>query len=390
MDRELDLQYLNLHVAERSILRSAFKDVENPPIKFPYSINFSSKGNIFIGANGRGKSVLLKHLASAPMGLEPEGVEFCEGPSAGNAIKCDWDNDREAHYPIFLANRRVLLFSSEERELFENKNVQNLNFAGHYKYKKDKSYYDFVEAQGSREISERQHSAIYDSSRSVWQKPFAVVSFLDMSQDNHKLDNTYGFGEGFLWKVKDDIDIEEFRYVPKLGIGLETVWDEEKHRGEYPKGPEIVRRSDNLKGKIAYFQPIKFFRQKVEYRGDEDLKKAAKIHERSILSHGQFNLRYLADYLDFLDTGEIKSNNGITLLDEVDSGLDTNGQQKMASILERMVSQANHQMFVSTHSPIVVNNLPKNWRIYDLNQSPVQIHERNDLTKSRIYGMMGF
>ena len=107
------------------------------------------------------------------------------------------------------------------------------------------------------------------------------------------------------------------------------------------------------------------------------------------LSHGQFNQAYLEGYLKLVEQGETNSNKGIVMLDEVDSGLDAQSQKNMAGILERMVRDTGHQIFASTHSPLVLNNLPESWRVFDLNQSPMGVYERGELDKSRIYEMMG-
>jgi len=78
------------------------------------------------------------------------------------------------------------------------------------------------------------------------------------------------------------------------------------------------------------------------------------------------------------------------VLDELDAGISGQNMARMVAALENLVSVGGHQLFVSTHSPLVVSNLPADWRIYDLNKSPMRVYERGELGKSQICEMMGF
>jgi len=206
------LRYIGLHLGERSILRSCFKGMKNPPVQFPYSTEFSLKGNVFIGDNGRGKSVLLKHLACAPNNGPFKSPRGSQKPIPGFNLLSEPDDKEDIKDRSENVYVRVLMVEKRDFLDFLSEDRRYVKFSiPYYDHTVEKDKFDVVTVnRGLKRVLER-HSEVSCSGKALSidsseRRP--AVNFLDMARDLSKVDvSNFLDQDGDGWCIRDVNDL---------------------------------------------------------------------------------------------------------------------------------------------------------------------------------------
>ncbi len=330
-------KYLAFDIEEKGITRKILASMDSPPINDSIkSLEFSLEGNVFIGANGRGKTHILKSLASAPY-------------NGHLLFKTNLDKKRYHQYDI---SGTVLLLDKKDNNEFKSIKSKDIVYicSGHYKAIKDTC--DVVIIDGMPEVARKLK---FD-----YEAPY--VSYWDMS--THEKDMAF-----LHRRFADSPERFDILATPKPGnIEISETFN-------YWKFCPFATA-----GQIGMFKDHRYtpMWDEVDYR---------KLIN---MSHGEFNINVLKRYLEKSRELEPRKKSPILAFDEVDAGLAPQYQKNVAELLEKLVDQERVQLFFSTHSPLVMQEIPSSWRVFNLNSSPLQIYKRGELKREDIFSIMGY
>ncbi len=334
---------------------------ENELIEFkPCPVQKKAEIHVFTGTNGTGKSTLLKALVAAfeKLGRVSENIASCETdtnkitkyfrkkivsrfPHCSANLALELVNDFEIIYTnCFSWSNHVHITTKDPKELSdyrkmsdESKKVDESNRFGFCIFAYSGNRFINISTESPNEIKHISNP-LYESLE--FDKNPNSAFFIDKWLETSLLKESYASREGLSLHSKNFIHI-----LTKL----------EKAIGEIVGFDVKIKMDEDTLSK-----PV-FFYDHIEHNLD-----VLPDGLKSILSW-LLDLSMRMEKLTWVDDTPLFDRNIILFLDEVEAHLHIEWQRKILPVIQKLLPNA--QIFVSTHSPFVVNSVDDAW-VYNL------------------------
>ncbi|EGW5939090.1 ATP-binding protein, partial [Salmonella enterica] len=326
-------------------------------IRFPYFKNIEQNARIdfqfpitaLVGQNGTNKSSVIKALFGCPNGKNITRYWF--------TTETDEFPDLQLADGSSLKPRYIYGYKNSDGRLVEILQTR-INAT-----KKTIDYWETSRPSVGDNMENVSEVSGANNNSTRWPKIKKGLVFLDFRSEISAYDRCMYHSDFKLRKRKDGKFIKKQDYIRSKSKYIKKAFDE-KLKTLRLWGAETIVKNVTLKPElvesVSYilgrnYKDIKFLEHRLwGTRGGTALLSTDKLHyTEAFAGSGEFAIVSLV-----LSIYAAKPNS-LILLDEPEVSLHPGAQKRMMEILYSIVEQHKHQVVVSTHSPVIVNLLPK-------------------------------
>ncbi|HAX2893216.1 TPA: ATP-binding protein [Escherichia coli] len=342
-------------------LQCALKNGEFEPfiqhIRFPYFKNIEQNARIdfqfpitaLVGKNGTNKSSVIKALFGCPHGKNITRYWF--------TTETDEFPDLKLADGSSLKPRYIYGYKNADGRLVEILQAR-INAT-----KKTIDYWETSRPSVGDNMESISDDLGANSNATRWKKIKKGLVFLDFRSEISAFDRCMYHSDFKLRKKKSGVLITKQDYIRSKSKYIKKAFDEKLSNlrlwgaetivKNITLAPELVEHVSFILGKK--YKVIKFLEHRLfGTRGGTALLSTDKLnYTEAFAGSGEFAIVSL-----ILNIYSAKPNS-LILLDEPEVSLHPGAQKRMMDVLYSIVEQKKHQVVISTHSPVIVNTLPK-------------------------------
>ncbi|MBW9452784.1 ATP-dependent nuclease [Citrobacter portucalensis] len=326
-------------------------------IRFPYFKNIEQNARIdfqfpitaLVGQNGTNKSSVIKALFGCPYGKSITRYWF--------TTETDEFPDLQLADGSSLKPRYIYGYKNSDGRLVEILQTR-INATKH-----TIDYWETSRPSVGDNMESVSEVSGAESNATRWQKVKKGLVFLDFRSEISAFDRCMYHSDFKLRKKKDGKLITKQDYIRSKSKYIKKAFDEKLKNLRLWGSETIVKNvtlTPDLVQAVSYilgrnYKDIKFLEHRLwGARGGTALLSTDKLnYTEAFAGSGEFAIVSLV-----LSIYSAKPNS-LILLDEPEVSLHPGAQKRMMEILYSIVEQKKHQVVVSTHSPVIVNLLPK-------------------------------